>query len=172
VRAEFGSAAPLILDGGESQVGLESTIISLVDEPLLLRPGAITQAEIEAVIGPVRRAARGEGPRAPGTTRAHYAPRTPLVIAGGQSFADAASGEGVAVLALDGQPAGFRGRLWVESGRAPDRYAHDLYAQLRRLDESGATQIIVEAVPDGPEWEAIRDRLGRAAAAAEPEDLA
>ncbi|MBS0394634.1 MAG: threonylcarbamoyl-AMP synthase, partial [Proteobacteria bacterium] len=80
VREEFGAEAPFILDGGECRVGLESTIVSLVGEPLLLRPGGVALAELEDTIGPLRRAAAGEGPRAPGTTAAHYAPATRLAL--------------------------------------------------------------------------------------------
>jgi L-threonylcarbamoyladenylate synthase len=172
VRDEFGASVSVVLDGGSCRVGLESTIVSLVGEPLLLRPGGVSQQDIEAVIGRVRRAARGEGPRAPGTTRAHYAPATPLVLAAGAAF-EAALGEAhLAVLAQRPAPAGFRGPLWIDGGLDAERYAHELYANLRRLDVAHARRILVEGVPAGAAWDAIRDRLERAAAACGAEELA
>jgi L-threonylcarbamoyladenylate synthase len=172
VREEFGTEVPIVLDGGACPVGLESTIVSCLDELLVLRPGGIPVAALEAVVGPLRRAARGEGPRAPGTLAAHYAPRTPLQLAAGAAFARAAGGAGVAVLALGARPAGAAAGTWIAGGRDATRFGHDLYANLRELDHSGARAIVVEAVPEGAEWEAVRDRLMRAAAACGPEDLA
>jgi L-threonylcarbamoyladenylate synthase len=170
VREEFGASVPLVLDGGACSVGLESTILSLVDVPLLLRPGAITVPELEAVIGPVRRAARGEGPRAPGTDAAHYAPATPLHLVAADALAAAARVPQVAVLARQPVPPEYRGPLWIDAGADPARYAHELYANLRRMDRVGAKAIVVQAVPAGGGWEAIDDRLRRAAGACEPEE--
>jgi L-threonylcarbamoyladenylate synthase len=76
------------------------------------------------------------------------------------------------VLAQGTAPADYRGPLWLDAGAAAARYAHDLYANLRRLDHVAAATIVVETVPDGIEWEAVRDRLARAAAAYSAEDLA
>ncbi len=171
VREEFGSDAPFVLDGGDCSVGLESTIVSLVGEPLLVRPGGIAAAELEAVTGPLRRAAAGEGPRAPGTSRAHYAPATRLVMVAGPALATTA-GPASAVLARRPAPVGFGGLLWLAAPAGPVDYAHDLYANLRRLDHAGAATIVVEAVPQDPAWEAVRDRLARAAAACGAEDSA
>jgi len=171
VREEFGADAPFVLDGGDCAVGLESTIVSLVGEPLLIRPGGIAATALEAVIGPLRRAAAGEGPRAPGTTRSHYAPTTRLIVVAAGAL-EAAAGPRSAVLARRPPPAGFRGAAWIAAPDGPGPYAHDLYANLRRLDGAGATTIVIEAVPDGPAWEAVRDRLGRAAAACGAEDSA
>jgi L-threonylcarbamoyladenylate synthase len=171
VREEFGAEGPFVLDGGDCSVGLESTIVSLVAEPLLVRPGGISVPELEAIVGPLRRVAAGQGPRAPGTTLAHYAPATPLVVVAPAALG-AAAGPGSAVLARRPRPAGFGGALWLEAGGEAAAYAHDLYANLRRLDHAGAATIVVEAVPDGAAWEAVRDRLGRAAAACGAEDSA
>jgi L-threonylcarbamoyladenylate synthase len=171
VREEFGGETPFVLDGGECAVGLESTIVSFLGEPLLVRPGGISLPEIEAVIGPLRRAAVGEGPRAPGTTRAHYAPATPLAIVAPAAL-EAAAGPRSAVLARRARPAGYAGALWLDGGDDPARYAHDLYANLRRLDHAAADAIVVEAVPADDRWEAVRDRLRRAAAACGAEDSA
>jgi L-threonylcarbamoyladenylate synthase len=172
VREEFGAAVPIVLDGGACSVGLESTIVSCLDELLLLRPGAISVPQLEAVVGPVRRAERGEGPRASGTLTAHYAPRTPLRLLDGARFEAALSAPGAAVLAQRPVTAGFAGRAWIDGGRDPARFGHDLYANLRELDQRGAAAIVVEAVPADARWEAVRDRLMRAAAACDAEDLA
>jgi L-threonylcarbamoyladenylate synthase len=168
VRDEFGDAVPLVLDGGDCELGLESTIVGcLGGELLLLRPGGITHAALEAVAGPVRRPRAGEGPRAPGTTRSHYAPATPVRIVDARALASA--GARAAVLARGPAPAAYAGPLWIDAGDDPRRYAHDLYANLRRLDRAGAAEILVLAPPEPVAWDAIRDRLGRAAAQAEDE---
>lgn len=171
VREEFGAELPIVLDGGPCSVGLESTIVSCVGELLLLRPGGIALADLEAVAGPIRRAERGEGPRASGTLAAHYAPRTPLRLQPSQALG-AAAGASVAVLARRPAPESYAGPLWIEAGADAVRFGHDLYASLRRLDASGAAAIVVEEVPAGAGWDAVRDRLARAAAACDAEDLA
>jgi L-threonylcarbamoyladenylate synthase len=164
VREEFGADSPFILEGAECSVGLESTIVSLLGEPLLLRPGGISVRQLESVIGPLRRAASGEGPRAPGTTVAHYAPRTPLMLVPGADLDNESAGS-VAVLARRPSPTGFGGLSWINAGDEPDGYARALYANLRTLDRAGAERILVESPPGDPAWEAIRDRLARSAAA-------
>jgi L-threonylcarbamoyladenylate synthase len=164
VRDEFGDAVPCVLDGGDCEVGLESTIVACLDDgpPLLLRPGHVSHAALEAVAGPVRRAAAGEGPRAPGTTRSHYAPATPvrLVATGELASADAAT----AVLARRAAPATYAGPRWIDAGNDAARYGHDLYANLRQLDAAGARRILIESVPTDTAWDAVRDRVQRAAA--------
>ena len=172
VREEFGAQVPIVLDGGASSVGLESTIVSCLDEILLLRPGSIALPELEALVGPIRVASRGEGPRAPGSTVAHYAPRTPLRVAAGAAFAALALAPGAAVLARGAPSARFSGPRWIEGGSDAIRFGHDLYANLRELDRLGASAIVVESVPPGTAWDAIRDRLARAAAACDAEELA
>jgi L-threonylcarbamoyladenylate synthase len=163
VREEFGAAVPLVLDGGDCEVGLESTIVACLDDvPLLLRPGRITFADLEGVAGVVRRAAAGEGPRAPGTTRSHYAPATPVRLVGADELASQRDPR-AAVLARRPAPADFDGVAWIDAGRTPGQYGHDLYANLRRLDAAGARAILVEAPPAEAAWEAVRDRLQRAA---------
>jgi L-threonylcarbamoyladenylate synthase len=172
VRDEFGAQVPVVLDGGPCEVGLESTIVSCLGELLLLRPGGIPASALEAEIGPLRRARQGEGPRAPGTTVAHYAPVTPLRALEGAAFEAACRVPGVAVLARSPGPADFAGCLWIEAPRDAEAYGHDLYANLRRLDGAGAKSIVLERVPGGGGWEAVRDRLERAAAACDAEELA
>jgi len=173
VREEF-SQALLVLEGGECAVGLESTIVSLLEgEPRLLRPGAITRAQIEAIIGPVLEVgAPGATPRVPGSTAQHYAPQTPIALVAAseltQALVDAAArGERVAVMARSEAPLESAATPMIHWQRMPDAsadYGQQLYAMLRRLDKLGVSRILVERVPAGIEWDAIRDRLGRAAA--------
>ncbi len=162
VHDEFGGATPFVLDGGDCQIGLESTIISVLDAPLLLRPGGVSREALEAIIGPIRIAQAGEGPKAPGMTHMHYAPSTPLRWMATRDLPAVADGT-VAVLARRPKPLGFTGH-WLEASTDPIQYGHDLYAQLRQLDRVGARTILIESVPQGAAWEAIADRLGRAAA--------
>lgn len=165
VREEFGDAVPCVLDGGDCEVGLESTIVACLDgAPLLLRPGRITHAELEACVGPVRRAAAGEGPRVPGSVRSHYAPATPTRLVASAALETEALEPGVAVLARRPAPAPYAGPRWIDAGTRAERYDHALYANLRLLDRSGAREILVEALPPGAAWDAARDRVARAAA--------
>jgi L-threonylcarbamoyladenylate synthase len=169
VREEFGAQTPFILDGGSCEVGLESTIVSLVGPPTLLRPGGISRAQIEEVIGPLAVAVAGQTPRAPGTTESHYAPQTPVRLVAPVALRASVRAD-AAVLAFGSPPAGHCGP-WREGSPEPSRYGHDLYAVLRLLDHSGAPEIVIEEPPDEPEWEAVRDRLKRSAAAYTGADL-
>lgn len=158
VREEFPEGIAVILEGGDCEVGLESTIVSLLGPvPQLLRPGVIGRAEIEAVLGvPVAGVAAASAPRVPGSTAQHYAPRTPLelVPAGGLAAAAArATAEGLRVATLGCPP-----------GCDAAAYGRALYADLRGLDARGVDRLLVEEAPATPEWEAVRDRLARAAA--------
>ena len=181
VRQELGDQVAMILDGGPCNVGIESTILDLSrDEPEILRPGAITADDIARVIGR-RPRVRGETlsrppganvapvpPRVPGALAAHYAPRTPLQLVDSTVLADRTKdctrgGIRVAVLAHTGREPDDDRVTWIQGGPEPVRYAHDLYANLRALDEVGADLILVECPPDATGWSAIADRLGRAA---------
>lgn len=164
VREEFGQWAPLVLDGGECEVGLESTIVSLIDVPTVLRPGAVTRERIEAVIGPLADPAGRTVPRAPGTTVSHYAPGTPLRFWVGPASTGMYPDPDAAVLALSARSPGHRG-AWRQLAEDPAAYGRDLYAALRDLDRAGAPQILVEVPPQGGAWEAVHDRLRRSAAA-------
>ena len=173
VREEFPQGL-LVLEGGECAVGLESTIVSLLDaEPRLLRPGAITRAQLEDVIGPVLEAgAPGAAPRVPGSTAQHYAPQTPVSVLGTSDLARAltdaaARGEGIAVMSRGAAPATSATSPtlhWEHMPQSAPDYARLLYATLRRLDKLGVSRILIERVPAGIEWDAVRDRLSRAAA--------
>jgi L-threonylcarbamoyladenylate synthase len=167
VREEFG-ADLCILDGGACEVGLESTIVDLSrGEPVLLRPGAISREDIRSVLGKAPRDRDAQAPRASGTLAAHYAPRTALVMIDLEELEqEVRSRSNVAVLALGEAPSTAQVTEWIAASRDPMRYAHDLYANLRALDASGAKRILVEIPPLTPEWEAVNDRLSRAAAGA------
>ena len=167
VRDEFG-AGLLILDGGACEVGLESTIVDLSrGAPVLLRPGAVTREDIARVMGIDPRDRDVEAPRASGTLAAHYAPATAMALLGAQALdREVRSLENVAVLALREAPYAARATTWIDAGSDPARYGHDLYANLRKLDASGAKRILVESPPATVEWEAVNDRLMRAAAGA------
>lgn len=169
VREEFGEALRVILDGGECQIGLESTIVSFEGEQVrLLRPGSVTAAQLRAVLGEIFLGAGPDSPRVPGATPAHYAPTTPMTIVPvGEvdAQADAASGGGrrIAVLAQRLPLRSHKYVTWINAGRRPESYARDLYTNLRTLDKAGCQRILVQDVPDGEGWAAVRDRLLRAA---------
>lgn len=179
VRNEFPSEVArgmCVLDGGPSEVGIESTILDLSRltqgvGPVLLRPGHITPAQIEAVLGEAVGMPDAAAPRASGTLKAHYAPHTPLELVSAQRLADAARGlempvGRVAIVAFDAAPAELDARVvWHAVAEDPGRYAQSLYAMLRDLDRGGYARILVQAPPLDAEWRAVNDRIGRAAAA-------
>ena len=171
VREEFGPDL-FIVDGGDCEVGLESTIVDLSrGAAVLLRPGGISREALAGVLGEPPRDRDASAPRASGTLAAHYAPATALTIVDpGMLEADLRTGTNVAVLALSEPPPTARVTSWITAKRDPAAYGHDLYANLRRLDASGAKRILVEAPPGESAWEAVNDRLSRAAAGALPLD--
>ena len=171
VRDEFGASVEVV-DGGPCEVGLESTIVDVSrGAPVLLRPGAVSRRDIESVLGIAPAERDASSPRASGTLAAHYAPRTPLVLADAAAFeAELAKAGEAAVLALRARPAGARAAAWIHAPADPLHYGHDLYASLRALDRSGAARIVAESPPALPGWEAVNDRLKRAAAGALAEE--
>ena len=148
VRDSLGRGVAMVLDGGQSRVGIESTVLSLADsDAVLLRPGMITRREIEEVIGPIRFLDRApQGPHAsPGLHARHYSPRTPLILL--QRGQAPPAGHGICLAMPDD----------------PRDYAAALYERLHRADSEGWDWIALEQPPEGEEWAAIRDRLQRAA---------
>ena len=170
VRSEFGATVDCVLDGGAADVGIESTIVDLSGtQPALLRPGWITAPQLEGALGLQLALPAADSPRAPGTLARHYAPQTPLMVLEADLLLELATslarqGKRVAVLARSAQQPLLPGLNWIGAPRDAAGYAHDLYANLRRLDEAGCDAILAEAPPPAPEWFAIRDRLTRAAA--------
>ena len=165
VRDEFGDLVKVVLDGGESQIGLESTIVSCLDNvALLLRPGYISLSQLEQTVGKV---AVGGGPRAPGDRALHYAPATPVEVVSSDEL-EARAGEitirheKVAVLAMRPPLQAQRHMTWINAGKKPDSYAHSMYNHLRTLDRAGCVKIFVQAPPQDERWSAVIDRLQRA----------
>jgi L-threonylcarbamoyladenylate synthase len=171
VKEEFkleGSVA-MILDGGPSQVGIESTIVDLsrleTHGPVLLRPGQISAEAIAAVIDQQPAAPDAAAPRASGTLESHYAPHTPVAmqehtILQGTLAALHGAGRKVALIHMTDMPATHAA---LRLPAAPDGFAHALYAALRAMDGQGADVILVEAPPQGGDWLGVNDRLRRAA---------
>ena len=175
VREELGDRVALVLDGGDCAIGLESTIVSCLDGGVtLLRPGRIDRAAIEAVVGPLQAVTAGR-PRVPGASRVHYAPSVPVEllradVLGRRCAELAAAGAKVAVLARQPATVTAAQAVWRVAPRDAAVYGHELYATLRALDRSGASRILVEEVPASGPWDAVRDRLQRAAARDLPDD--
>jgi L-threonylcarbamoyladenylate synthase len=169
VRAELDDAVDLILDGGPTEVGVESTIVDLSgDHPVLLRPGGITPAQIAAVLGEFPASPTAASPRASGTLPSHYAPATPLEIVEVDALEErahalTAAGKRAAVVARREGSSQLPGSVWEMMPTAAADYAHALYTTLRALDARGYDRILVEDVPEGDAWLAVRDRLRRAA---------
>jgi len=178
VRAELGAAVPLVLDGGPCAVGIESTIVDLSSGTLrVLRPGAITSADIARVLGETlpTGSAGNYTPRVAGSHAAHYAPSTKLRLVAGELLADAARAEltgglRVAVLARTATPVIAKNLAWHVAPADPVPYAHDLYASLRALDAAGYDLLLVDAPPANPAWLAVADRLQRAACGSGEDD--
>src|SRR5579863_1566908 len=176
VRDELGDAVRMVLDGGESQIGLESTIVACEgDKVRLLRPGAVTATQLREVAPDLIIGADAFSSRVPGSLPSHYAPSTPMsVVPSGeidaQASAASSGGKRIAVLAQRLPLKSHAYVTWVNAGRRPEQYAHDLYTNLRALDTAGCQQILVQDVPEGERWDAIRDRLLHAASSVSESD--
>jgi L-threonylcarbamoyladenylate synthase len=171
VQDEFGQdgTVAMVLDGGASQVGIESTIVDLsrlaTHGPVLLRPGHISAAAIAAVIDQLPTAPDAQAPRASGTLESHYAPHTPVAMQDSATLAGtlqrlAAKGRKVALIHYSGLGPSY---AEVRLPATPDGFAHALYAALRAMDGFGADLILVEAPPADGAWLGVNDRLRRAA---------
>ena len=193
VRDEFGDAVMVLDGGacavGIESTILDLSRMKTLKRPVVLRPGAITPEMIRAVIGEMplqpddvpapRTAATPGGPRVSGSLAAHYAPMTPLKLLDAPALqaeldGQLMNGKRVAVLAFSAKPrvkpspvgVGVRNArplVWISAEAEPAGYAQGLYANLRTLDAAQTSVILVETPPATPGWEAINDRLGRAA---------
>jgi len=166
VLGEFG-ADVLVLDGGACEVGIESTIIDCTRvHPVLLRPGVLSVAQIEAVVGEPLQAADAQAPRASGTLAAHYAPSAHVRLINTLLLAQMLAERLPAALAVYSRtvpvPVGVLMRAMPLDARAA---AHELFAVLREFDTAGAAEIWIESPPLETQWDGVRDRLTRAAAA-------
>jgi L-threonylcarbamoyladenylate synthase len=166
VASSLGEAVDLILDGGPTAAGLESTILDLCGErPCILRPGPISPTDLAALIGPVDlwegAVPAGDIQPAPGMAERHYAPqaRLELVAPGSGLFAAAGQVAYVAFGTLPTLPDGVRGVLLPLDAEA---VGTRLYALLHELDNAGFDRILMERPPEGEAWLAVSDRLRRA----------
>ncbi|NGM14875.1 L-threonylcarbamoyladenylate synthase [Verrucosispora sp. WMMA2044] len=163
----LGAAVDMVLDGGPTRCGIESTIVDARgDHPVVLRLGALPVEELEKVTGPVtvRPGSSGQ-PVAPGTLAAHYAPRTPLRLVSGAGPVGAGRG----YLAFRDRPAGDWAAVEVLSASGDlTEAAARLFDALHRLDAARVTEIVAEPVPDTGVGRAVNDRLRRAAATWDP----
>ncbi|MGV8892626.1 MAG: L-threonylcarbamoyladenylate synthase [Burkholderiaceae bacterium] len=177
VRDEFGdmfgknALIGAILDGGQSAVGIESTILDLsrldTQGPVLLRPGHISAAEIAAVIGSMPSLPDQAAPRASGTLAAHYAPHTAVALVESAQL-DAImqrlhqAGRRIALIGYRVAPDALAiGQIALPA--TPEGFAYGLYAALRAMDAFGTDLILIEAPPVDHAWQGVNDRLRRAA---------
>ena len=182
VFEDMDGRIPLILDGGASEVGVESSVIDATGEvPVILRPGGITPEMVERVLGDVRvdehvmsPLAEGDVVRSPGMKYKHYAPKAKTVIFDGEAErviaaicarydTAEASGERPAILGFDEHDFGTRTRISLGSVKRPQDAAARLFGALRELDERGETVALCEAVEATGIGLAVMNRMGRAA---------
>jgi len=162
VRRSLDSDVDYVLDGGDCQVGIESTVLSLVDpQAALLRPGAVSRRELETLIGPISTAAApaSGAHKSPGMRPRHYSPRTPLFLTSAGSLP--AQGRGVYLQYQNPPSRKEVDVLFMPSSAA--EFAAVLYRELHAIDERGYDWIAVDLPPQSPDWEAVHDRLRRAA---------
>ena len=179
VAKGFGDRIPLIVDGGQSQVGIESTVLDLsVTSPRILRPGMIHEESLLAVTGELGSGKSATSPilKSPGQLPRHYAPKAKLAILSWHNDSDLHP----QIVALRGNTQyAIRNTHIIDHTNIPsmdefarisviphdpEAFARAIYAELHQCDEAGAELIVIEAVPETPEWNAVRDRLHRAAA--------
>lgn len=167
VFADFALELPLILDGGATAVGIESTIIDFSGaRPRCLRPGGVALGAVEEALGETLAPPDATAPRAPGSHAVHYAPRAAVKLARRVQILETLAshkGRRVGVLALEVTVPRLAASLQRVVPVVPAQYAHDFYANLRALDAQNVDLILVEVPPTTPAWTAINDRLARAA---------
>jgi L-threonylcarbamoyladenylate synthase len=170
VARALGDQVDVLLDGGDTTLGIESTVVDLTGaRPLLLRPGLLTREELELLVGPIDVPAHqpeGDTPRrAPGQLERHYAPRAVLEVVPAAELLERLRGAGhppVGVLPRTVHVGAQEGRVVIRMPASPRLYARRLYAALHELDGLGCRRVLVEAVPTDPAWEGVQDRLARA----------
>ena len=189
VQEELGEDL-LVLDGGPCEVGIESTIVDCTrGQPVLLRPGVLTRAQLEAACGqpvldkdtPVKTLLKTQAPRASGTLESHYAPNArvrlmdAMALQAALNALDANNATGASPASPGPVAIYARSPLRLNAPtlhrQMPDdaaAAAQQLFAVLRELDALGVSQIWVQTPPDAPEWDGVRDRLTRAAADGSP----
>lgn len=165
VAEELGSKVSLILDGGPCKLGIESTIIDLMQQKaVILRPGPLTENDINAVTEIASQQNIKLKTRVSGSLDMHYAPRTPVYIMPWEEFpAMFMQNLKCAVISLHQPLAHHKTLAWIKMPSDPMLYAQKLYATLRELDAANAQSILIEKLPEEISWQAINDRLRRAA---------
>ena len=174
---DLGDDCPFVLDGGDSDHGIESTILDCSSSKIrILRPGSLAKQTLESALqcaielGPT--AIDSNTPRVSGSLDSHYAPatKTTLVLASALDIAVQAVVDAklrVGVLAMHACPNRFKGSssiIWLDASTDAEQYAHGLYANLRALDSQGLDSLLVVAPPSGAQWDGVADRLKRSAA--------
>lgn len=166
VRTEFGNELRYIIDGGPCKVGIESAIIDFSKEkPVIVRPGMLNADIISDFLG--ERIDLGEGSRAPGTLKKHYAPTSSASIVSSSEIDKVISSgaDDIAVLKFGTSTLNTGSGVTVTAmPSSPEAYARDFYAYLRYADSTSPKQILIEAPPRTPEWTAVWDRMTRACA--------
>ncbi len=166
---QLSGRIPLVLDGGACDLGIESTVLDLTgDTPTLLRPGMISLGQLQAVLGPVATAKppAAEPLKSPGQLQQHYSPRAKLILVEGDLAAALGEADVMAhIIARTAAPAAWPSERWHRLPDAAAGFARELYDTLHRCDRLGAETILVQPLPDGDEWAALRNRLNRAAEA-------
>ena len=168
VAEQLADRIPMILDGGPCDVGIESTVVDLTGEiATVLRPGMVSPEQIRDVLGEVRTASgsRSSGTlKSPGQLPLHYSPKARVILAGEdwkKSLGQA--GPKAYVISTEPPPADCDLENWHQLPASPDGYARSLYDTLNLCDQTGAELILIQSLPTGAGWDAIRDRLTRAA---------
>jgi len=163
VRTDLGNEVDLVLEGGESDVGIESTIVDFSGGvPTLLRPGHISGKDLAETLGMEVLEKSAASPRHSGGLEKHYAPRTPARLVATHDLEKEITRLETKVAVLAFSRPDERVDFWLRMPREPQGYAQRLYAALRELDTAECERILVEAPPQAPEWAAVRDRLRRA----------
>ncbi|MCX7122510.1 MAG: L-threonylcarbamoyladenylate synthase [Gammaproteobacteria bacterium] len=163
VIAELAEKVALVLPGGRTEIGIESTILDVHQHPfVLMRQGMLSQVELETFLGEKIALPTAKNTlRSPGLLASHYAPLTPLHLF---THPENHPYPSAIVLSKRPRPKALPPHTeWWKMPEKPDAYAHELYAMLRQADATQKAVILVETLPQSPKWKAILDRLNRAA---------
>ena len=158
VEQSFGGGVTVI-DGGPCDCGIESTVLSLVDTPSILRPGSVSLASLEEIIPGVKMSMTISQTNSPGTASSHYAPNTKTTLVDCENIHELSNPDAI-VITIKGTPRITKHAFVMPN--CPTQYAAKLYTTLREADELGAHEIIIESPPKSPEWNAVMNRLLRA----------
>lgn len=167
---EFGDDIDGVVDGGACEVGIGSTILDLtIKQPRILRPGQISQQQIEDFLGLPLSAMKQQSPRAPGMLKAHYAPATPLILVEKSALDKQlkkclADNLTINLWSVSRPHQQHKNIVWQPLPTDSNEFAKVLYHQLRQFDTTSADITLIQNPPKSPEWHGVLDRLTRAAA--------